>query len=122
MIDLPDEIWQQIFANFEDYMPLKNWWMYGAQLNHESPRTLFSLSQVSRRFRRIAQFFLYRTLLLEGRDDEVLVQMLLLRTLTEDPKLGQHVRNVSLDDSTGSPLRMSSTLVNIPVESMLKKR
>ncbi|RBR05652.1 uncharacterized protein FIESC28_11315 [Fusarium coffeatum] len=121
MIDLPDEIWHQIFANFEDYMPFKNWWMYGAQLNHESPRTLFSLSQVSRRFRRVAQSFLFRTLLLEGSDDQVLVQMLLLRTLSEDPKLGQHVRNVSLDDSTGSPLRKSTTLANIPVESILRK-
>ncbi|KAH7175061.1 uncharacterized protein B0J16DRAFT_292981, partial [Fusarium flagelliforme] len=121
MMDLPDEIWQQIFANFEDYMPLKNWWMYGAQLNHECPRTLHSLSQVSRRFRRVAQSFLYRTLLLEGRDEEALVQILLLRTLSENPKLGQHVRNVSFDDETGSPCRMSSALVHIPVESIFRQ-
>ncbi|KAJ4129061.1 hypothetical protein NW768_007592 [Fusarium equiseti] len=121
MIDLPDEIWQQIFANFEDYMPLKNWWMYGTQLNHECPRTLLSLSQVSRRFRRVAQSFLYRTLLLEGRDSEALAQILLLRSLSEDPKLGQQVRNVSFDDSTGSPCRMSSALVHIPVDSIFRK-
>ncbi|KAJ4007776.1 hypothetical protein NW766_009579 [Fusarium irregulare] len=121
MIDLPDEIWQQVFANFEDYMPLKNWWMYGAQLNHECPRTLYSLSQVSRRFRRLAHSFLYRTLLLEGGDNEVRVQLLLLRALSEDPKLGQHVRNISFDDSTGSPRRMSSTLARIPVGSILRK-
>ncbi|KAM0343553.1 hypothetical protein ACHAPU_008448 [Fusarium lateritium] len=121
MTFLPDEIWEQIFATFEDYMPLKNWWMYGAQLKHERPRTLYSLSRVSRRFRRVTQSFLYRTLLLEGRDNEALAHILLLRTLSEDPKLGQHVRKVSFDDSTGSPRRMSSRLGDTPVDSILSK-
>ncbi|CAG7556493.1 unnamed protein product [Fusarium equiseti] len=121
MIDVPDEIWQHIFSNFEDYMPLKNWWMYGAQLNRECSRNLHSLSQVSRRFRRLAHSFLHRTLLLEGGDNEVRVQILLLRALSEDPELGQHVRNVSFDDSTGSPRRLSSTLARVPVESILRK-
>ncbi|KAL4724377.1 hypothetical protein ACLX1H_008991 [Fusarium chlamydosporum] len=117
---LPDEIWEQIFANFEDYMPLKNWWMYGAQLKHQRHRTLYSLSLVSHHFQRVAYSFLYRTLLLEGGDYEARVHMLLLRTLSEDPLLGQHVRNVSFDDSTGSPRRMSSTLTGTPVDSILK--
>lgn len=85
MTYLPDEIWEQIFFNFEDHMPLENWWMDGTRLKHEDLGTFHSLSAVSHQFQRVAQPLLYRTLLMEGRGDEKLVQAPLLRTLSEHP-------------------------------------
>ncbi|KAJ4246051.1 hypothetical protein NW762_013796 [Fusarium torreyae] len=98
MRHIPDEIWGQIFASLEDYLSSKNWWLYGALLKHEGLKTLRSLALVSRQFQRIAQPLLYRNLFLEGRDNEQLAQVRLLRTLCEHPQLGQCVRDVSFED------------------------
>ncbi|KAF4456027.1 hypothetical protein F53441_1748 [Fusarium austroafricanum] len=102
MVALPDEIWYHIFAEFEDYMPLKNWRMYGAQaeLNHQGPVVLRDLCLVCRQFQRIAQPLLYRTLLIEGRDGERDIQSMMMRTLIANPKIGEQVRAVSIDDRT----------------------
>lgn len=106
MTHVPDEIWEQIFSNFEDHMPLENWWMHGNRLRHEDLSTLHSLSLVSHQFQHVAQPLLYRTVLLQGRSDEKLVQARFLRTLSEHPQLGQHIRNVSFDDDAeGAYLR-----------------
>ncbi|KAE8419041.1 hypothetical protein BDV36DRAFT_294690 [Aspergillus pseudocaelatus] len=101
MVVLPDDIWHHIFAEFEDHMPLKNWRMYGAQpqLNHQGPAVLRELCLVCRQFRRIAQPLLYRTILIEGRNEEKDIQTLMLRTLVENPQFGEHVRCVSIDDA-----------------------
>lgn len=98
MAHVPDEIWEQVFSKFEDHIPPENWWMHGNRLRHEDLSTLHSLSLVSHQFQRVAQPLLYRTVLLEGRSDEKLVQARFLRTLSEHPQLGQHIRNVSFDD------------------------
>ncbi|KAF4965562.1 hypothetical protein FSARC_6647 [Fusarium sarcochroum] len=95
---LQDEIWMEIFSYFEDYMPLKGWWMFGSQLEHEERKTLYALSLVSHQFQRIAQPILYRSLLLESIEDIGEGQSSLMRTLYERPELGQHARNLALDN------------------------
>ncbi|KAJ4251402.1 hypothetical protein NW762_011384 [Fusarium torreyae] len=95
---LHDETWMEIFSYFEDYMPLKGWWMFGEQLEHEGRKTLHALSLVCHHFQRIAQPILYRSLLLEAIDDIGERQECLMRTLYEHPELGQYARNIALDD------------------------
>ncbi|KAF4957605.1 hypothetical protein FSARC_11244 [Fusarium sarcochroum] len=119
MAFLPDEIWEQIFIVFEDHMPSENWWMYGAQIKHEGLKTLRSIALVSRQFERVAQRLLYRTLLVEGRDYYGLAQARLLRTLSEQPQLGQHARDVSIDDDAGYHYRMGRKLSDTPLRSIL---
>ncbi|CAJ0554440.1 Ff.00g129530.m01.CDS01 [Fusarium sp. VM40] len=107
MTHVPDEIWEQVFSNFEDHMPIEeDWWMGGSRLRHEDLSTLHSLCLVSHQFQRVAQPLLYRTIPMEGCSAEKLVQARFLRTLSEHPQLGQHVRNVSFDDDAeGAYLR-----------------
>jgi hypothetical protein len=110
MTNVPDEIWEQVFSNFEDHMPPENWWMHGTRLRHEDLSTLHSLCLVSHQFQRVAQLLLYRTLLMEGSSDEKLVQARLLRALSEHPQLGQHVRNLSFDDDAEGAYRRHQSI------------
>jgi hypothetical protein len=120
MTHVPDEIWERVFSNFEDHMPLENWWMHGTRLSHEDLSTLHSLSLVSHQFQRVAQPLLYRTLLMEGRNDEKLVQACALRTLSEHPQLGQHIRNVSFDDDAEGAYLRHQVLDRCTLEKILR--
>ncbi|KAF4968397.1 hypothetical protein FSARC_4194 [Fusarium sarcochroum] len=121
MPNLPDEIWLYIFVQLEDYMPLKDWITYGSELKHEGPAALRNVSLVCRRFQRIAQPLLYRTILLEGRDAEETHQTLLLRTIVENPQFGEQVRIASFDDNTGYTWDITEGLVEGGVRSLLLK-
>ncbi|KAF4342302.1 hypothetical protein FBEOM_3709 [Fusarium beomiforme] len=130
----PDEILYQIFAELEDCMPLEKWHMYGAQLDHQGASALHNLCLVCRRFRRLAQPLLYRTILIEGRERAKYVETLLLRTLVENPQLGEEVRVVSLTDNVNYPKQIdilgkdrtkaiiSSALRNLDHSPDLKRR
>ncbi|KAJ4268905.1 hypothetical protein NW762_002976 [Fusarium torreyae] len=121
MTSLPDEIWQQIFAELEDHMPLKDWILYGSHLQHKGPAALRNLSLVSRRFQRIAQPLLYRTILLEGRSErEGISQGLLLRTLVEDPQFGKQVRVASFNDCSAFTWNLDNSYKDL-VEGGMKK-
>ncbi|KAF4501785.1 hypothetical protein FAGAP_2032 [Fusarium agapanthi] len=96
---LPDEILHKIFAELEDQMALDKWQLYGSRLDHRGSATLGHLCLVCRQFQRIAQPFLYRTIIIEGRDGARNISTLLLRTLVENPQLAEQVRAVSLTDS-----------------------
>ncbi|KAM0345770.1 hypothetical protein ACHAPU_006123 [Fusarium lateritium] len=107
MTPLPDELWQCVFSTFEDRVVLDGWEMYG--IGQTSKRaTLSALCRVCRHFRRIAQPLLYRTIffdewkdygeLYNKQDDTV---ALLIRTLVENPQLGEQIRSCSLSDDAG---------------------
>lgn len=100
MIPVPDEIWHQIFSHHESVLPEDQWWMYGAYVDHSPRKILASISRVSRQFHRVAQPFLYRTILLEGGHHEYnWRQEHLTRALVASPKLGLLTRTISFDDS-----------------------
>ncbi|KAF4950726.1 hypothetical protein FGADI_8000 [Fusarium gaditjirri] len=95
---LPDEILHKIFAELEDQLPLDKWQLYGAQLDHQGSAALRNLCLVCRQFRHIAQPWLYRTIVIEGRIGAKNIGTVLLRTLVENPRLAEQVRAVSLID------------------------
>ncbi|KAF5631509.1 hypothetical protein F25303_9668 [Fusarium sp. NRRL 25303] len=95
---LPDEVLHKIFAELEDQLPLDEWQLYGAQLDHQGSAALRNLCLVSRQFRRIAQPLLYRTIVIEGCDDAKDITTVLLRTFVENSQLAEQVRAVSLTD------------------------
>lgn len=100
MTAVPDEIWHQIFSHHECVLPEGQWWMYGAQVDHSPRKTLASICRVSRQFLRVAQPFLYRTILLEGGDHEhKWRQEHLTRALAASPDLGLLTRTIAFDDS-----------------------
>lgn len=100
MMAVPDEIWHQIFSHHECVLPEDQWWMYGAQVDHSPRKTLASICRVSRQLHRVAQPFLYRTILLEGGDHEhEWHQEHLTRALATSPDLGLITRTIALDDS-----------------------
>ncbi|KAM0561945.1 hypothetical protein ACHAPJ_002386 [Fusarium lateritium] len=119
MTNLPDEIWHQIFAELEDYMPLKDWIMYGSHLQHKGPAALRNLSLVNRRLQRIAQPLLYRTILLEGRETEDASQALLLRTLVKDPQFGEQVRVASFTDNSAFTWDLDEDLVDGGIKKLM---
>lgn len=99
MDSVPDEIWHEIFANFECDIPLEKWWMYGADLDLSPLKTLTSISFVCKRFHRIVQPVIYRTVLAAAFDrdgEERLVQ--LARSLIFNPQLGHDIRAIWLGD------------------------
>ncbi|KAF5021264.1 hypothetical protein F66182_6662 [Fusarium sp. NRRL 66182] len=110
MAALPNEIWHQIIANFEEYIPLKTWRMYGSHLVRDAPEDLRALSLVCRQFRRIAQPLLYRTIIAGRREEDKLGQALAVRTLTENPQLGELARIVSVDEVDQHQWEMDSVL------------
>ncbi|KAF7563178.1 hypothetical protein G7046_g955 [Stylonectria norvegica] len=96
MVLLSEELWGHIFDNFVCYLPEEQWWMYGEQVDRSPLKTLASLCLVSRKFRRIAQPVLYRTLPMTS-DDQEMQQMLLARTVYANSRLSECVRAVALD-------------------------
>ncbi|KAF4460542.1 hypothetical protein FALBO_12675 [Fusarium albosuccineum] len=103
MASIPDEIWHNVFSFFQCHLPQDNWWMYGMQIDRgptSPPQTLVSLSLVCKRFRRIAQPLIYRTILLDGHDDNIERQIDLAKTLASAPQLGLNTRVVTLNDAS----------------------
>ncbi|KAF4466777.1 hypothetical protein FALBO_6351 [Fusarium albosuccineum] len=108
MGSLPDEIWHQIFSEFEDVLPLDRWWMYGCHLKHETAKDLLSLSLVCRQFHRIIQPIIHRSIILVGRgDDDSVAHTNFLRTLGAHPELGQSTRVVSVANNLPSGYQLS---------------
>ncbi|KAJ3548448.1 hypothetical protein NM208_g995 [Fusarium decemcellulare] len=111
MPSIPDEIWHNVFSFFQCHLPQDNWWMYGMQIDRgptSPPQALLSLSLVCKRFRRIAQPLIYRTILLEGRDDSIERQISLAKTLVSAPQLGLNTRVVTLNDALNDDLKYGS--------------
>ncbi|KAF5013006.1 hypothetical protein FDECE_953 [Fusarium decemcellulare] len=108
MGSLPDEIWHQIFSEFEDVLPLERWWMYGCHLKHETAKDLLSLSLVCRQFHRIVQPIIHRSIILVGRGrDDSETHTNFMRTLAAHPELGQGTRVVSVADNLPSEYQLS---------------
>ncbi|EEU36408.1 uncharacterized protein NECHADRAFT_86995 [Fusarium vanettenii 77-13-4] len=99
MDSLPDEIWRDIFANFEGHLPSDKWWMYGVEIDTSPIKTLLSISRVCKKFHRIAEPLLYRTILIgahENENKECFVQ--LTKRLVSNPQLGHDIRSITLDN------------------------
>ncbi|KAJ3545956.1 hypothetical protein NM208_g2254 [Fusarium decemcellulare] len=108
MGSFPDEIWHQIFSEFEDVLPLDRWWMYGCHLKHETAKDLLSLSLVCRQFHRIVRPIIHRSIILVGRgDDDSVAHTNFMRTLAAHPKLGQGTRVVSVANNLPSEYELS---------------
>lgn len=98
MIPIPEEIWRQIFSNYECVLT-EEWWLFGTDVDRSSRETLRSLCLTSTQFCRLAQPLLYRTIPLEGRVyDSMRYQGNLVRTLMASPELRLHTRAISLDE------------------------
>ncbi|KAM0426496.1 hypothetical protein ACHAPT_008187 [Fusarium lateritium] len=99
MAYIPDEIWPRIFSEFEDRLPLYNWRVGYRPSTYDRPdTTLLSLSLVSRRFARLAQNLLYRTLRFCCDGDGESAQPLILQSLATNPQLGQNTRAISFSN------------------------
>lgn len=99
MESLPDEIWRDIFANFEGHLPHEKWWMYGVEIDLSPVKTLLSISLVCKKFHRIVEPLLYRTILVGAHDnnnEECFVK--LIKRLVSNPQLGHDIRNITLDN------------------------
>lgn len=127
MIAVPDEIWHQIFSHHECVLPEDQWWMYGPQVDHSPRKILASISRVSRQFHRVAQTFLYRTILLEGGDHEhEWRQEHLTRALATSPNLGLITRTIAFDDSclprtTGFHSMLQELLPSLDLPSTMRR-
>ncbi|KAJ4215766.1 hypothetical protein NW759_009626 [Fusarium solani] len=123
MESLPDEIWRDIFANFEGDLPYEKWWMYGVEVDLSPVKTLMSISRACKRFHRIAEPLLYRTILVAAHDndnEECLVQ--LTKSLVSNPELGHDIRTITLgngcrqgDDDFREALRPTWLSLDAPI-------
>lgn len=123
MESLPDEIWRDIFANFEGDLPYEKWWMYGVEVDLSPIKTLMSISLACKRFHRIVEPLLYRTILVAAHNndnEECLVQ--LTKRLVSNPQLGHDIRTITLgngyrrgDDDFREALRSTWLSLDAPI-------
>jgi hypothetical protein len=98
VLQVPDEIWCQIFAHLQGVLGDKEWHVYGSQADTSGFASLISLCLTCRRLRLLAQPLLYRTVLLEGSDEDDARFEMFGSALLSNPQLGSNIRTFTAMD------------------------